>query len=88
MESKMATVSDAEGVERLIPYRFRDRTWLQVALTAADRHIDQVTGREVATEGNRKLAALGESLITLLAYDALFETDRDRGEWAPHLAIS
>jgi dsRNA-specific ribonuclease len=77
----MATVSDAQCVERIIFYTFKDQRLLQDALTAADRYNDESTGKEVAFDGNRKLALLGESLIKLLALDILFERGTERGKF-------
>ena len=74
----MATVSDAECVERILNYRFTEQQLLLEALSAADRYNDESTGKEVATDGNRKLALLGESLIKFLALDVLIESGIER----------
>lgn len=60
---------------KVLSYNFVDNNLLTHALTAAD-HID---GGE-STEGNRRLARLGESVIKLIVDDEWFSTSGDRSK--------
>lgn len=65
----------ATHIMKVMSYNFVDKNLLTQALTAAD-HID---GGE-STEGNRRLARLGESVIKLVVDDDWFSTSGNRSK--------
>lgn len=61
----MLSTDQIEVVERVVEYSFGDKSILASALTAAHR-----TDKQTSTDGNRRLAIVGETLINLILHDA------------------
>ncbi len=61
----MVTADQISHVERVVSRKYMNRSFLATALTAADR-VDE----QASTDGNRKLALLGKSLVDLILHDA------------------
>jgi dsRNA-specific ribonuclease len=69
----MATDTDINTVERVIGYRFKRRSLISQALTAAGAEEDNY-------DGNRKLSQIGASHVDVLLAFLLFDTGVNRGK--------
>jgi hypothetical protein len=69
----MATSTHIRLVEQVIGYSFETKSLIAQALTAADRVGEQ------QTDGNRKLAMVGEHLIQFLICWSGYRKDASRG---------
>jgi hypothetical protein len=69
----MALRMDLDQVEEIAGYNFRNRALLGSALQSAQRDRDESTGQVNVSDGNRRLAKLGYSIIELNLTRAWFE---------------
>ena len=79
----MANGTNLQRMQTILGYDFQDVGRLVEALTAAHR-IELEDGTYESHENNRRLAALGESIIKLIITEDWFNTDGRRSKTDSH----
>lgn len=81
----MATISNSTvaAIEALTGYHFRNIDHLWLALQAAGSPVFRIGGRRVGSDGNKRLAVVGDSVISLMICTRWFcDVEMlDRGEF-------
>lgn len=77
---------DVERAERIIQYVFQDKRVLAEALTAPHRNNLETGGMET-TDGNRRLATLGERVLNLVIAEYWYDSGYDQGMLSLHLSL-
>ena len=68
-----------QGVEDVLSYQFNDRNILWEALQAASSRVVSIGGR-VLTDGNKRLAMLGDAIVNVALIEEWYASGQSKGK--------